>query len=181
MKFPWKQIDTKEVYKNPWMSVSEDRVIRPDGSEGIYGVIKKPEGCRVIALDDEQNIILIRISRYPIHKTVIETPAGKLKEGKTALQTAKEELYEETHMKARYWKLIGKTYWATGLANNYDNVFLATGLYGNEDIDKQDGDEGINDVFRVPVSEVKKMIISGEIECGITLASLSIFFAKYNL
>ena len=36
---PWRTLGSRNVYENPWISVREDKVIRPDGEPGIYGVV----------------------------------------------------------------------------------------------------------------------------------------------
>src|ERR687887_82863 len=35
---PWRTLSSRQVYDNPWISVREDEVVRPDGRPGIYGV-----------------------------------------------------------------------------------------------------------------------------------------------
>jgi hypothetical protein len=44
---PWRTVGRRTVYRNPWLSVREDRVIRPDGTEGIYGVVEIPLSCGI--------------------------------------------------------------------------------------------------------------------------------------
>ena len=51
---PWKRLDSKVVYKNAWITVREDQVIRPDGKPGIYGVVESRVATGVVALTDKQ-------------------------------------------------------------------------------------------------------------------------------
>ena len=36
----WQALDSRVVYENRWIRVREDAVVRPDGGEGIYGVVE---------------------------------------------------------------------------------------------------------------------------------------------
>jgi hypothetical protein len=73
----WKKLSGKLVYKNHWITLHEDQVIRPDGQKGIYGYLEKPVGVFVIAYDNKnRSILLINQHRYPIKKAIFELPAG---------------------------------------------------------------------------------------------------------
>ncbi len=50
------QLETHEVYRNAWMSVREDRVRRPDGSTGLFGVVDKPDFALVIPRDEQGGV-----------------------------------------------------------------------------------------------------------------------------
>ena len=56
---------SREVYANPWMTVREDEVRRADGSDGIYGVVDKPDYALVIPLDGDR-LHLVEQFRYPV-------------------------------------------------------------------------------------------------------------------
>ncbi len=49
---PWQRLDSREVYRNPWIRVREDRVIRPGGAEGVYGCPQGVSGARPLSADD---------------------------------------------------------------------------------------------------------------------------------
>mgnify|MGYP003395509010 CR=1 FL=1 len=69
---PW-QIKSGEVkYKNPWISVREDQVIRPDGKDRIFGIVEMLAGVSVLALDNDQNAHITREFRYGIGRESIE-------------------------------------------------------------------------------------------------------------
>jgi hypothetical protein len=92
---PYEILGSKEVYKNPWMQVWEDKVIRPDGKEGIFGVIDYVDGVAVVSLDEEMNIYLIKEFRYGCKQESLELPCGAIDAGETPLEGAKRELKEE--------------------------------------------------------------------------------------
>jgi 8-oxo-dGTP pyrophosphatase MutT (NUDIX family) len=176
----WKKLNSKIVYSNPWIKVREDAVLMPNGKESIYGYLEKNQGCFVIALDNEENIYLVRQFRYPLQKVTLELPAGTV-EAEDMIERAKAELLEETGIEAKKWKRLGGFYTAPGHETSYTNVFLATDL----DLSKlstkgQEDDEAIDDVVKVSLPELKKMIADGKMECGISIASLNLFFLSYD-
>lgn len=62
---PYKTIDSKIVYENPWIRVREDKIIRPDGKEGIYGVMESNDSVMAVVLNDKKEIYLINAYSYP--------------------------------------------------------------------------------------------------------------------
>ena len=87
MNLEEKQVSTKTYYTNPFLKVTEDEVILPDQKEAKRVVVHHPGGVNLIALDEENRLLLVEQYRYPVGKTTLETPAGKLsQEKKQSLQ-----------------------------------------------------------------------------------------------
>jgi len=175
MRGKWKKISSRLAYKNPWFSIREDVVIRPDGKRGIYGIVERPNVNFIIALIDG-GILFIEEYRYPIKQAIWQLPAGTTNKRENDLQAAKRELYQEAGYRARKWKKIGSFFIAPGHESILANVFLATGCIKTKSKSIQTSDEQITNIHTVPIREIKKMIEAGMIKCGITLASLNIFF-----
>lgn len=76
MKNPFTLISSREVYKNPWIQVREDSVIRPGGREGIFGIVTVKDGSTVIALDDDNNVYITNEFHYAIAEQKIELISG---------------------------------------------------------------------------------------------------------
>lgn len=174
----WKKLSSKIVYKNPWLQLREDTVIRPDGKKGKYGIVERPPVNFIIALDKGGSIFFIKEYRYPIKKTILQLPAGTTDKNKSALTSAKQELFEESGLKAKNWKKIGKFYIGPGHESIYANVFLATELILVKNKLDRPGDELIFKVIKLPIVKIKQLIKSDKIECGITLAALNLYFSK---
>src|SRR5690606_33260933 len=63
----WQTKTSRTVYENPWIRVREDEVVRPDGSDGIFGVVDlQNEAAFVVALDDDDRVLLVHIDRYTV-------------------------------------------------------------------------------------------------------------------
>lgn len=175
-KRKWKTINTKVVYKNPWIKVREDSVIRPDGFKGIYGFLEKTSGVFIIALDKDDAIFLNEEYRYPLKRSLLQLPAG-VTEGANILKNAKRELLEETGIIAKNWKKLGGFYVAPGHETTFINVFLAADLNkSNLKIASQEGDESILRVMKIKIPRLKELIRKNKIKCGLTLAALNLFF-----
>jgi 8-oxo-dGTP pyrophosphatase MutT (NUDIX family) len=104
---PWKKLNTKLVYKNPWVSLVEDEVINPDGSEGVYAVLNIRYAIGVIALDRDGYIHLVGQYRYAVGEFAWEVVEGGVEEGEDALVTAKRELKEELGFVSNNWEQLG--------------------------------------------------------------------------
>jgi len=121
--------DRRMAYKNPWMTVWEDQVVFPNGSEGIYGLVDKPDFALVVPFDGS-GFYLVEQYRYPIDGRYWEFPQGSLENAPETdlLEVAKQELREETGIKAKSLEVLGKLYEAYGFSNQGFTVFLATDL-----------------------------------------------------
>ena len=133
---------SREVYANPWISVREDSIVRPDGSAGIYSVIDKPDYALVIPLDGDR-LHLVEQFRYPLGLRRWEFPQGTAPERADLdpLVLAARELREETGLRAASMTRIGQLDVAPGLASQRGQVFLATGLTEGEperELEEQD-------------------------------------------
>ena len=127
---PWTTLDRRPVYENPWISVREDRVIRPDGSPGIYGVVQfKNRAIGVLAVEDDGSIWLVGQHRYPHDRYSWEIPEGGAPAGESAEEAARRELREETGLVAdRLEPLGGEVHLSNSVSDESGFLFRATGL-----------------------------------------------------
>jgi 8-oxo-dGTP pyrophosphatase MutT (NUDIX family) len=167
---PWKKISSREVYKNPWISLREDQVINPSGNPGIYSVIETRIATGVVAIDTEDKVILVGQYRYPTDMYSWEIPEGGGEDGESPLDAAKRELLEETGVVAANWRPLGGE---IHLSNCYSSerayLFLATELtFGAQ---KTEETEKIA-VKKVPFSEVLELVDSGGIKDGLSIIAI---------
>ena len=104
-------IESRIVYENKWMKVREDKVRRPSGAEGIYGVVDKADFVAIIPI--EQNYIhLVEQYRYPVSGRYWEIPQGSWEERPevNSSTVAIGELREETGLVAGKMEHIGHIY-----------------------------------------------------------------------
>ncbi len=104
---PWTTLSQKTVYSNPWMSVREDNVIRPDGHEGIYGVVETRVATGVVALTEANDVVLVGQYRYPTETYSWEIVEGGADTDEDPMAAAKRELQEEAGLIAADWYPLG--------------------------------------------------------------------------
>jgi len=126
---PIERLSTREVYRNAWMTVREDGIRRPDGSDGIYGVVDKPDYALVIPLDGDR-LHLVEQYRYPLGLRRWEFPQGTAPDlaEVDGPELAARELREETGLVAGSMVDLGLLDVAPGMSSQRGRVYLATDL-----------------------------------------------------
>lgn len=166
----WQTISSRTAYENPWITVREDEVTRPDGSLGIYGVVEvRQPAVFVVAMTDADEVVLVRLHRYTLGRDSLEVPAGG-SDGEDPLVAAQRELREETGLQAEQWQHLGGIDALNGVCDAPGHVFLARGLRPVEG--SAMAEEGISDVLTVPWAELMDRLRSGEVRDAETLAAL---------
>jgi len=156
---PWTVLSSVTKYKNPWIDVVEDKVIRPDGKPGIFGTVRMKPGVSVLALDDNGFVYLTDEYHYALGKNSIETISGGIDTGETELQAAKRELKEEAGIEAKHWLSLGMVDPFTTVVLSPAHLFLARGLSFKKA--KHEGTERIS-IVKVPLDEAVRMVMDGE-------------------
>ena len=167
---PWQIISEKQVYDNPWISLTHYEVINPSGNAGIYGKIHyKNRAIGVIALDDELNTYLVGQFRFTLNEYSWEIPEGGGPLGTDPLASAKRELLEETGLKASEWTEINRIHLSNSVGDEFGYIYLARGLEQHE-AEPEETEE--LQVRKLPFSEVYRMVCNSEITDSITLAAV---------
>jgi 8-oxo-dGTP pyrophosphatase MutT (NUDIX family) len=154
---PYTITDSKIIYKNPWIEVREDKVIRPEGKEGTFGTVDYGEGLSVVALDKDKNIHLVREFCYVLEREEIQTPSGGIDGNETPLQAAQRELFEELGLKSDQWISLGITNALTMIVKHPSHLFLVT----DAEL-KANTEEGIEPVT-IPFSEAHQMVLDSKV------------------
>jgi 8-oxo-dGTP pyrophosphatase MutT (NUDIX family) len=168
-KSPWQTLDSRQMYDNAWISVREDSVIRPDGEQGIYGVVHfKNIAIGILAFEGDF-IYLVGQYRYPLKQYSWEIPEGGCPEGEDPLHAAQRELEEETGLSAEIWEKLGEAHLSNSVSDELAIWFLATGLTQGEH--RPDGTEKLK-IRRVAFDEAVKMALIGEITDALSLLAI---------
>ena len=171
-----KTLDTREVYRNPWLRLREDRIRRSNGTEGIYGVVDKDDCAIIIPLDGD-HVYLVEQFRYTVQQRLLEFPQGGWEtKDVNPEELARGELKEETGLTAGAMRFLGTTYIAYGFANQKMHIFLATGLA--QSAREPDPEEHDLQLHRVPVGEFEDMLRDGRIPDICTIAAWGMYLLK---
>jgi 8-oxo-dGTP pyrophosphatase MutT (NUDIX family) len=166
---PWRTLESKDVYDNAWINVREDAVIRPDGEQGIYGVVHfKNIAIGILAVEDD-HIYLVGQYRYPLNRYSWEIPEGGCTEGEDTLAAARRELEEETGLRADHWEKMGEAHLSNSVSNELAIWFLATGLTQGEH--NPEGTEQLQ-IRRVTFPRALEMSLQGEITDALSLLAI---------
>ena len=166
-------LSSREIYRNPWMRLREDEILRSNGQRGIYGVVEKDESAIIVPIDGDR-IWLVEQFRYTIQERVVELPQGGWEMAvDDPEELARGELKEETGLRAERMIYLGAHWIAYGFTRQKQHVFLATGLEQSE----SDPDEEEHDIVvrSMPVSEFEQMMVDGKVRDGCTLAAWALY------
>jgi 8-oxo-dGTP pyrophosphatase MutT (NUDIX family) len=164
---------SREVYRNRWMRVREDEILRSNGEKGIYGVVDKHD-CAIILPIDQGRVWLVEQFRYTIQERALELPqGGREMEVGDPEELARGELKEELGLAASEMTWLGTQWVAYGFTRQKLHVFLATGLTATEK--DPDAEEHDLEARQVAIAEFEEMMLNGEIRDVCTLAAWGLY------
>jgi ADP-ribose pyrophosphatase len=169
-------IGSTVVYKNRWMTVREDSIVRADGSQGLYGVVEKPDFAVIAAVRDG-HVYLVEQHRYPVGARFWELPQGSWESDKAdALTLAKAELREETGLVAASMVHAGRLFLGYGYSTQAYDLFLASELE-QQDAQLEAEEQGLV-AKAFEIRAVEEMIRDGTIKDATTVAAFGLLRLK---
>lgn len=167
---PWKIESSKDIYSNPWISLTEFQVLNPAGNKGIYGKVHfKNLAIGVIPVDKEGYTWLVGQYRFPLEAYSWEIPEGGGQIDISPEESASRELLEETGLIAQKMVCIQKMYLSNSVSDELALIFLATELSAGK-ADPEDTEQ--LEVVRIPLEEAFARVHSGEITDSMSVAGL---------
>ncbi|MEU6777135.1 NUDIX hydrolase [Streptomyces sp. NPDC046759] len=161
----WEIRATETPFRGNKTSVRTDDVVMPDGSVARRDYQVHPGSVAVLALDEEDRVLLINQYRHPVRHKLWEIPAGLLDvPGENPLHGAQRELYEEAHVKAEDWRVLTDVYTTPGGCDEAVRIFLARRLSDAEG-ERFEAEHEETDMAhaRVPVDELVRRILAGDV------------------
>ena len=166
-------LSSREVYRNRWMRVREDQILRSNGQMGIYGVVDKDESAIILPID-RGRVWLVEQFRYTIEERALELPQGGWEmEVENPEELARGELKEELGLEAAEMTYLGWLWIAYGFTRQRQHVFLATGLTQSER--EPDAEEHDLVVRSLGVEEFERMMLAGAIRDNCTLSAWALY------
>ena len=169
MELTEKTLSSEKIFDGRILHVRRDTVLLPNGHQSTREVVDHPGGVCVLALDDQELVLVVSQFRYPYGEVLRELPAGKLEYGEDPAQAAIRELREETGAVAGTFQPLGELYPSPGYCGEIIRMYLARDLsFGDTDPDE---DEFLG-LERVPFSQLVEQVLSGEIKDAKTIAAV---------
>lgn len=162
-------IDSERVFDGVMLKVSRDRVRLPDGRESVREYVRHPGAVVVVAVRPDGRLVFERQFRYPLGRSFLELPAGKIDPDEDILACAKRELREETGFIAANWQHLGVMHPCIGYSDERIEVFLATGL---SEVGDQLDDGEFLEVLSFAVDETVAAVRDGRITDSKTITAL---------
>lgn len=159
----WKTLTSSYLFKDLWFTVRKDRCITPENTiVDPYYVYEFPTWVTVVALTENNQIIMVRQYRHALGETLMEIPGGCVDDTDPSLQAAAErELLEETGYICDRFEYLGKISANPSTNSNIMHMYLA--LNGKKIKEQElDHNEEI-EVYLFSINEVKQMLKNNEI------------------
>lgn len=164
-----KTLSSETVFEGRAVKLRIDTVETGDGRQSTREIVEHADCIAVVAIDEDDNILLVNQFRKPVEKDLLEIPAGGIDEGEDAEAAVIREMQEETGFLPKKLELLGGFYSAPGYATEYLYLYLAADLVPSR-LYAEDT-ESI-EVVRVPLSEIPDLIIMGRICDSKSIAGL---------
>jgi ADP-ribose pyrophosphatase len=162
----YRVLSTTEHFAGRVISVYTDEVEMPGGAVAARDIVRHPGAVGVVALDDDDRVLLVRQYRHAVRRQLWEPPAGLLDvPGERADVTAARELYEEAGYRARQWHVLADYYTTPGMCDEALRIFLARDLTPVADMDRFVGEHEEADMPAswVPLDHAVELVLSGRL------------------
>ncbi len=169
-----KTISSKLIYQGRAISLRVDTVKKPDNRETTREIVEHSEVIVVVAVDEKDNVLLVRQYRTPVEKELMEIPAGGIDNGEAPEEAVRREMQEETGFLPQKLVKLGGFYSAPGFCTEYLHVFVATDLVPSR-LFAEDTDEISLEL--VPIKDIPAMLTSDKFEDAKSIAGLYMYLA----
>jgi ADP-ribose pyrophosphatase len=176
MDFNEKTISTQPIFTGKIVKLRVDTVALPDGRESTREIVEHRGAVAIVAINQNNEIFMVRQYRKPVEKTLLEIPAGTMEDNEDPLDCARRELSEETGLTAAHWEHILSYYSAPGFSDELLHLYLATDLQPGDT--HPDQDEFL-ELVKMPLKEACTLIYNGTIVDGKSI--IGIQYAIKNL
>ena len=167
-----KTLSSQPIYDGRAVKLRVDTVEMPSGRETTREIVEHSDCVAIIAIDANDNVLLVNQFRKPVEKELLERPAGGIDTGEDAVECVRREMREETGYLPRKIDRLGGFYSAPGFCTEYLHLYLATDLIPSQ-LYAEDT-ESIR-LVRVPVSQISSLSTSGSICDAKSIAGLLTF------
>jgi 8-oxo-dGDP phosphatase len=169
----YETVSSQKIFTGRVISLHTDEVRMSDGSVSRREVVDHPGAVAVVALDDDDRVVLVNQYRHPVGARLDELPAGLLDvTGESLLKAAQRELFEETGLDAAQWFHLLTLHTSPGMTNEKITIFLARGLTESTGHFQAEHEELTMTVTRRPLADAVADAFAGKITNAAAVAGL---------
>ena len=162
-------VRSQRIYEGRVINLRVDTVELPEGRTAQREVVEHRGAVCLVALDAQDNVLLVRQYRKPVEETLLEVPAGTLDTQEAPEACARRELREETGFTAAHLELLGTFYTTPGFTSEVMYAYLATGLTSSP---LQAEEDEYIEVVCLPFRAALDMVLRGEVRDAKSIATL---------
>jgi len=167
---PWTILESKKIYQNPWISLTEHQVLNPAGGKGIYGEVHFENfAIGIIAIDEDDHICLVGQYRFPLKQYSWELPEGGGPLDGNPLDSAKRELLEETGLVAKEWTELLRMHLSNSVSDELGILYLAKDF---EQFEAEPEETEQLEVKKIPFETAFAMVMNGEITDSLSMVAI---------
>jgi ADP-ribose pyrophosphatase len=165
-------LSSQEVCHGRAVNLRVDQVEKPSGKRTTREIVEHSDCVAVVALDDQDNVLLVRQFRHAVGKFLLEIPAGGIEPGEEPIDCVRRELQEEIGYLPQKIDELGGFYAIPGYGTEYLHCYLASNLVPGRLVAE---DTDAIELVRVPRDQIPQLIASGEICDAKSIAALLTF------
>jgi ADP-ribose pyrophosphatase len=172
-----KVISRQVIYEGRILKLRVDTVRTVDGRRSTREIVEHAPCIAVVAVEGEDNVLLVRQYRLAAGKELLEIPAGGIDPGESPEAAVIREMREETGLRPDKVERLTGFYLSPGFSSEYVHLFLVSEF--EADPLAAEDTAGI-ELVRTPVSQIRELITSGKIEDSKSIAGLLMFLENKN-
>jgi ADP-ribose pyrophosphatase len=180
----WPVRESAVLARGHIVTVRTDTVQLPDGDLVAREVVEHPGAVAILALDDEDRVLMIRQYRHPVGATLWEIPAG-LRDvaGEPLVETARRELLEEAGYRAETWHVLADFATSPGITTERLRIFLARNLAVVPPAEREyvpEHEEAYLTTAWIPLRDAVRGILAGELHNGVAIVGILSAYAAHT-
>lgn len=171
----WQVSESEPLYASAYLNLSVDTIVDSQGARHPRTVVNPHGAVGIVAIDDDDRVLLVEQYRHPVRQRLLEIPAGTLDvTGESAAEAAARELAEEADLRAEHWESVLSLFATPGYSTEAWQVFRARGLHPVPEADrtKREAEEADMVQWWIPFDDAVAAVLEGRIRDAMTVSAI---------